>query len=106
MRRLFFAALIATTLAPTGSAQQTPQPVFRASTRLIVTTVSVKDRDGRPIEGLTAQDFIVTEDNEPQDIAFIQYQRLDDQASLPALTFVQGGAGAASAPDLLSLVQP
>ncbi len=99
--------LIVMLLLATGlAAQQPPQPVFRTSTRLIVTTVSVTDRDGRPIEGLTAEDFVVTEDNERQDIAFTQYQRLDDQAALPALTFVQGGAGAAPAPDVLSLVQP
>src|SRR5262245_42463400 len=65
---------------------QTPQPTFRTETRLIVTTVSVKDRNGTPIEGLTAKDFIVTEDGEPQEIAFVTYQRLDDQAPLPALT--------------------
>src|SRR5204863_9960621 len=27
------------------------QPIFRSSTRLIVTTVAVKDKDGKPIEG-------------------------------------------------------
>jgi VWFA-related protein len=98
--------VIAVLLLATGlAAQQPPQPVFRASTRLIVTTVSVTDRDGRPIEDLTAQDFIVTEDNEPQDIAFIQYQRLDDQPVLPPLS-LQAAAGPRSAPDLLSLVNP
>ena len=45
-------------------------------TRLIVQTVTVKDKDGKPIEGLTAKDFVVTEDGEPQDIAFVEYQRL------------------------------
>jgi VWFA-related protein len=65
-------------LGSIGHAQQQPaQPVFRASTRLIVQTVSVVDRDGRPVEGLTAKDFVVTEDGQPQDIAFIQFQRLD-----------------------------
>ena len=28
------------------------------------------------IEGLTAKDFIVTEDGQPQDIAFVEFQRL------------------------------
>ena len=46
------------------------------STRLIVQTVTVKDKDGKPIEGLTAKDFVVTEDGEPQDIAFVEFQRL------------------------------
>jgi VWFA-related protein len=88
---------------------QQPPPTFRTSTRLIVTTVSVKDSSGRPIEGLTAKDFIVTEDNEPQDIAFVDYQRLDGQAPLPPLTTLQAAA-AATAPavspaDVASLVQ-
>jgi VWFA-related protein len=56
-------------------AQQTP--MFRASTRVIVQTIIVKDKDGKPVEGLTAKDFIVTEDGEPQEITFVQYQQLD-----------------------------
>jgi len=69
---------------------QTPQATFRASTRLIVQSVFVKDKDGKPIEGLTAKDFVITEDGQPQDIAFVEYQRLatesapaDPQAPVP-----------------------
>src|SRR5262245_49721717 len=53
------------------------QPTFRSTTRLIVQTVTVKDKDGRPVEGLTAKDFVVTEDGEPQTISFVDFQRLD-----------------------------
>ena len=52
-----------------GLRKQQDQPIFRTGTRLIVQTVTVKDRNGNPVEGLTARDFIVTEDGEPQDIA-------------------------------------
>src|SRR5688500_19738385 len=52
------------------------QPVFRTETRLIVETVTVKDKEGRAIEGLTAKDFAITEDGEPQQIAFVEFQRL------------------------------
>ena len=38
----------------------------------------VKDKDGKNIEGLTAKDFTVTEDNVPQTISVFQFQRLDD----------------------------
>ncbi|HEY7169474.1 MAG TPA: VWA domain-containing protein, partial [Vicinamibacterales bacterium] len=59
------------------TAQQAAQaPTFRTSTRLVVQTVSVKDADGKPLEGLTAKDFIVTEDGEPQVISFVEFQRL------------------------------
>jgi VWFA-related protein len=56
-------------------AQQT-QPTFRSGTRLIVQTVTVKDRDGRAVEGLTAKDFAVSEDGEPQAVSFVEFQRL------------------------------
>jgi VWFA-related protein len=80
-------ALVAGGLQASGHAQQqNQQPVFRTTQRLIVTTVTVRDRDGRPVEGLTAKDFIVTEDNQPQDIAFVEYQRLDTQTPLPPLS--------------------
>jgi VWFA-related protein len=73
------AAAMATTLlsaqAPQGQQGQ-PAAVFRSSTRLVVQTVTVKDSEGNPIEGLTAKDFVVVEDGQPQDIAFVEFQRL------------------------------
>ena len=62
---------------------QTPQATFRATTRLIVQSVFVKDKDGKPIEGLTAKDFVITEDGQPQDIAFVEYQRLETESAPP-----------------------
>jgi VWFA-related protein len=64
--------------------QQTQQPVFRSTTRLIVQTVTVKDRDGKVVEGVTAKDFSVTEDGQPQEIAFVEFQRL--QSPAPGVT--------------------
>jgi VWFA-related protein len=46
---------------------------------LIVQTVTVKDKQGHPVEGLTAKDFIVSEDGEPQTVSFVEYQRLPDR---------------------------
>jgi VWFA-related protein len=63
--------------APAPGQQATPQtPTFRSTTRLIVRTGTVKDKNGNSIEGLTAKDFVVTEDGEPQTIAFVEFQRL------------------------------
>ena len=77
--------------------QQTQQPVFRTTTRLIVQTVTVKDKDGKVIEGLTAKDFSVTEDGQPQDIAFVEFQRM--QGPAPARAPAAAAARAQAAPD-------
>ena len=66
-----------------GSAQQPPQPqpVFRSGARLNVVDVTVTDKQGKPIEGLTAADFILTEDNEPQTITQVAFQRVETGAA-------------------------
>ena len=82
---------------------QTQQPVFRTTTRLIVQTVTVKDKDGKVIEGLTAQDFVVTEDGQPQDIAFVEFQRMGGAA--PAQT-PAAAANAQAPPPAAAAPQP
>jgi VWFA-related protein len=47
--------------------------------QLVVVDVSIKDKDGKPMEGLSAKDFSVTEDGKPQDIKVFQFQRLEDE---------------------------
>lgn len=61
---------------------------FSTSTQLVVETVSVKDKSGKPVEGLTAKDFTVTEDGMAQSIRFFEYQKLptSGQQPLPAPT--------------------
>ncbi len=72
---------IALGMLSTVGARQQPPPAqtgatFRAVTRLIAQAVTVKDKDGRPVEGLTVNDFVVTEDGEPQKVSFAEFQRL------------------------------
>jgi VWFA-related protein len=111
-RRAVFGSVVALTLAvagftrptlrleavqrpPQSPAETSPQrPVFRTGTRLVVEAVSVKNKEGRPIEGLTAKDFSITEDGEPQTISFVEFQRL--QATPDP---VPGGASTLPAPD-------
>ena len=59
--------------------QQAPL-TLSVSTRLVVQTVSVKDKDGKPIEGLTKDDFLLTEDGVPQTLSVFEFQKLDDTA--------------------------
>jgi len=89
MRRIF-ATFVAFTLA--ASAQQVGQnaavpstgtPTFQANTQLVIETVSVTDKSGNPVEGLTDKDFTVTEDGAPQTIKFFEFQKLPGLATRP-----------------------
>jgi VWFA-related protein len=96
-RLLTTCLLIAMVIAQIGGAQQPPAPqnppagpdggvTFRTSTQLVVETVSVKDKNGNPVEGLTAKDFVITEDGAPQTISFFEYQKLPEAPSAPVTT--------------------
>jgi len=64
----------ATALSSQAPAQS--QPAFRADTRLVEVNVVVRDRSGRPIEGLTRSDFTLFEDGQAQTIdIFVQLRR-------------------------------
>ena len=52
---------------PAAPQQQQP-PVFRTKTEIIRIDVTVLGADGRPLKGLTRDDFILLEDGEPQSI--------------------------------------
>ena len=53
---------------------------FSTSSQLVVETVNVKDKSGKPVEGLTAKDFTVTEDGAEQSIRLFEYQKVSDVA--------------------------
>jgi VWFA-related protein len=57
--------------------------LFTSETQLVIETVSVTDKDGVPIENLTAEDFAVTEDGVPQTIRFFEFQKLPSEAAGP-----------------------
>ena len=60
------------------TARSTGAATFQTSTQLVVETVSVKDKSGTPVEGLTAKDFTVTEDGAPETIRFFEFERLPE----------------------------
>jgi VWFA-related protein len=83
-------------LAALGAhAAAAPQATFRTSTTLVVQAVTVTDADGHPIEGLTASDFVLTEDGVPQTLSFVEFQKLSD-APAPPLTIVPSDGPVAS----------
>ncbi len=59
-------AIIGARLAPEARPQNAP--TFRTGIEAVMLDVSVLDRDGRPIRGLTASDFTVLEDGHPQKV--------------------------------------
>jgi len=65
--RLIGAALLFGTVA-LGAQQQTPRPEFRAGTDIVTLDVVVLDKNRKPVRGLTAADFVVTEQRDRQEI--------------------------------------
>ena len=102
MRTIPFALLLtllaANTLLPQQKPQQAKNPQqaqpaaqpsnktysFTMNVNTVMEAVTVKDKNGKPIEGLTAKDFVVTEDNVPQTITFCDFQKMQDEV-LPTM---------------------
>jgi VWFA-related protein len=81
MRRVL-SGLIACLILSLSVLAQDQQTLFplRVTTQLVIQTVSVTDKDGRPIEGLTKDDFVLTEDNIPHVISVFEFEKLDETA--------------------------
>jgi VWFA-related protein len=102
MRRLA-AALLLSALPTAMMAGQQPQPTFRAGVELVQIDTVVVDAAGNPVAGLTAEDFEIREQGQPQRIvAFapvdIPIERLErplfsPTAIEPDVTSNSGGEG-------------
>src|SRR4051812_23800014 len=79
MRRLLLFILICVASGINVQAQQ-DQFTIKVDTQLVIETLTVKDRDGKTIEGLTDRDFTVTEDGIRQTISVFDFQRLNNTA--------------------------
>src|SRR5450432_4623039 len=92
-QRITAAVLLFLLVAPAQQPQRTPPAAgngansgpakFSVTQQLVIETVTVTDKNGNPIEGLTAKDFTVTEDNVPQTIRFCEYQKLAAPPAAP-----------------------
>jgi VWFA-related protein len=73
------------TVVPGTQEDEAPVAVIHSTTRRVVVDVVVTGADGKPLHGLTQQDFQVTEDRKPQSIrAFEVHSPDEDQNPLPA----------------------
>ncbi len=83
------ASLHAQSATPEDSEPASPSSVLTVSARLVVLDVVVTDKDGKPVEGLTAKDFQVLEDGKPQRIRSVEPPSAH---TLPAASVAAGAA--------------
>ncbi|HWT45293.1 MAG TPA: VWA domain-containing protein [Vicinamibacterales bacterium] len=81
---LMASGLLGAQAAPTAPQQQ---PTFRAATNLVRVDVTILDKHGQPLTGLTRDDFVVSEDGVPQAIDAFRFIEANgqptDDLSLP-----------------------
>jgi len=93
---VFIAPLLLGQTTPQQPPQQAQQPfTIKVQTQLVVETVTVKDKDGKSVDDLTAKDFAITEDGVPQTISVFEYQRLTDDTPVQPVTPPAPAAAAA-----------
>jgi VWFA-related protein len=76
------AHLPASAQAGAGSGAQ-PQYTLQANTRVVLTDVTVTDKQGNPVRGLKVSDFRILDNNKQQEIASFEEHRWDDTAAAP-----------------------
>jgi len=74
-----------------GDSQSRPQEsvqesTFKVSTELVEVRVVVTDRDGRPIEDLTKEDFELLESGQRQEISFFSVSQVEERQDRPAVS--------------------
>jgi len=88
MRRaiVFFVVLVPITFAQQigqNKSSDSTETTFSTGAQLVVETVTVTGKDGKPVEGLTAKDFTITENNAPQTIRVFEAQHMADTPAPP-----------------------
>jgi VWFA-related protein len=59
-------------------------PVFKSSSNLVLVTVYVHGKDGKPVPSLKPEDFTVLENGKPQPISVFEFQNIRDDVTPPA----------------------
>jgi len=78
-------AQVAAPPAPAPPAAVTSMKHFSANSTLVIVDITVKDQNGKPIEGLHVNDFVLTEDGKEQAVGTFDFQQLIDTFSLQSI---------------------
>lgn len=92
MALLYGVAYAMTAMQAAGQQPQSPAPVFRAGTTLVLVPALVRTKSGEPVFTLTADDFILTDDDVPQKLSLEQDT---DSEPLALVVAVEVGADGA-----------
>src|SRR6185503_2031280 len=92
MLRIILALLLSLSLVAQESVK------FEATSTLVVVNVAVKDRDGKPVEGLKQDDFSVFEDGKRQTLSVFDWERLGLEREGSPAPVSDPGAPATSTP--------
>ena len=84
--RSALALLSAVALAASLHAQQPQNPVFRSGVNLVTLDVTAVDKDGKPVRGLAAADFVVTLEGQTRPVQTVDFIEFGSGTSRAAAT--------------------
>lgn len=111
MRRLFVCLSVvlagAFVSAQSPQSPQAPQtPTFRSTTSLMLVDVTVLDKDGKPVPGLTANDFQVKLDGQVRPVRAVTYEQIATPLAAPAVAVPEGANGAPTRVESIASAPP
>lgn len=91
-----------------GQSAAPQRPLFRSGQNLILVDVSVRDKKGQPIDGLTAADFEVLENGKSQEVVTFAYEKVAQSKAtiVSASTLSKAGEGKGAVPVTIGSAKP